>query len=84
VISPVVEIETLTRRFDAYTAVGSLTQTANSGEAFGSLGSETGKSAITDTLATRLPPSPGEARAGGFSIATQPVETRGAIGYLKK
>jgi ABC-type multidrug transport system ATPase subunit len=65
-------------------AVGSLTLTANSSEALGLLGSDTGTSTITDTLATRLQPSPGEARVGGFFITTQPVETCDAIFHLKK
>jgi hypothetical protein len=37
-----------------------------------------------NTLATRLPPSPGEARVGGFSITTQPAEITRAIGDQKK
>jgi hypothetical protein len=39
VSSPIVEIGSLTRRFGAFTAVGSLTMTANAGEVFGLLGS---------------------------------------------
>jgi ABC-2 type transport system ATP-binding protein len=78
VISPVVEIETLTRRFGTFTAVDSLTLVANAGEVFGLLGSNgAGKSTTIKMLTTLLPPSSGEARVGGFSITTQPVE----VGY---
>jgi ABC-2 type transport system ATP-binding protein len=83
VISPVVEIETLTRRFGTFTAVDSLTLVANAGEVFGLLGSNgAGKSTTIKMLTTLLPPSSGEARVGGFSITTQAVEVRRAIGYV--
>jgi len=83
VISPVVAIDILTRRFGAFTAVDSLTLAANAGEVFGLLGSNgAGKSTTIKMLTTLLPPSSGEARVGGFSITTQPVEVRRAIGYV--
>ena len=81
--SPVVEIEALTRRFGAFTAVGSLTLAANTREVFGLLGSNgAGKSTTIKMLATLLPPTSDEARVGGFSITAQPVEVRRAIGYV--
>ena len=81
--SPVVEIEALTRRFGAFAAVDSLTLAANAGEVFGLLGSNgAGKSTTIKMLTTLLPPTSGEARVGGFSITTQPVEVRRAIGYV--
>jgi ABC-2 type transport system ATP-binding protein len=83
VISPVVEIETLTHRFGPFTAVDSLTLSANAGEVFGLLGSNgAGKTTTIKMLTTLLPPSSGEARVGGFSITTQPVEVRRAICYV--
>ena len=81
--TPVVEIEKLSRRFGTFTAVDSLTLVANAGEVFGLLGSNgAGKSTTIKMLTTLLPPSSGEARVGGFSIKTQPVEVRRAIGYV--
>ena len=81
--SPVVEIETLTRRFGTFTAVDSLTLVANAGEVLGLLGSNgAGKSTTIKMLTTLLPPTSGEARVGGFSIIRQPVEVRRAIGYV--
>ena len=80
--SPIVEIESLTRRFGAFTAVDSLTLTANAGEVFGLLGSNgAGKSTTIKMLTTLLPPTSGEAHVGGFFITKQPVEVRRAIGY---
>lgn len=80
---PVVEIEKLSRRFGTFTAVDSLSLVANAGEVFGLLGSNgAGKSTTVKMLTTLLPPSSGEARVGGFSITTQPVEVRRAIGYV--
>ena len=82
-MTPIVEIESLTRRFGAFTAVDSLTITANTGEVFGLLGSNgAGKSTTIKMLTTLLPPTSGEARVGGFSITRQPVEVRRAIGYV--
>jgi ABC-2 type transport system ATP-binding protein len=53
------------------------------GRYFGLLGSNgAGKSTTIKMLTTLLPPSSGEARVGGFSITTQPVEVRRAIGYV--
>jgi ABC-2 type transport system ATP-binding protein len=81
--TPIVEIESLTRRFGAFTAVDSLSITANAGEVFGLLGSNgAGKSTTINMLTTLLPPTSGEARVGGFSITRQPVEVRRAIGYV--
>jgi ABC-2 type transport system ATP-binding protein len=78
-----VEIETLTRRFGAFTAVDSLTLVANVGEVFGLLGSNgAGKTTTIKMLTTLLPPSSGDARVGGFSITTRPVQVRRAIGYV--
>ena len=83
VTTPVVEIEKLSRRFGTFTAVDSLTLVANAGEVFGLLGSNgAGKSTTIKMLTTLLPPSSGEARVGGFSITTQPVEVRRTIGYV--
>ena len=82
-MGPIVEIESLTRRFGVFTAVDSLTITANAGEVFGLLGSNgAGKSTTIKMLTTLLPPTSGEARVGGFSITKEPVEVRRAIGYV--
>src|SRR5208337_5563727 len=79
----VLEIRNLTRRFGAFTAVDALTLSVNAGEVFGLLGSNgAGKTTTIKMLTTLLPPSSGEARVAGFSITTQAVGVRRAIGYV--
>jgi ABC-type dipeptide/oligopeptide/nickel transport system ATPase component len=79
----VLEIKNLTRRFGAFTAVDALTLSVNAGEVFGLLGSNgAGKTTTIKMLTTLLPPSSGEARVAGFSITTQAVGVRRAIGYV--
>ena len=79
----VLEIKGLTRCFGAITAVDALTLSVNAGEVFGLLGSNgAGKTTTIKMLATLLPPSSGEARVAGFSITTQAVSVRHAIGYV--
>lgn len=77
----VLDIKNLTRRFGAFTAVDSLTLSVNSGEVFGLLGSNgAGKTTTIKMLTTLLQPSSGEALVAGFSITSQAVGVRRAIG----
>jgi ABC-2 type transport system ATP-binding protein len=77
------DLEALTRRFGTHTAVDALTLSVNAGEVFGLLGSNgAGKTTTLKMLTTLLPPTSGEARVAGFSIATQAVDVRRAIGYV--
>ena len=79
----VLEIKNLTRRFGTFTAVDALTLSVNAGEVLGLLGSNgAGKTTIIKMLTTLLPPTSGEARVAGFSITTQSVGVRRAIGYV--
>ena len=77
----VLEITNLTRRLGDFTAVDALTLLVNAGEAFGLLGSNgAGKTTAIKMFTTLLPPTSGEARVAGFSIITQAVGVRRAIG----
>ena len=79
----VLDIKALTRRFGVFTAVDDLTLSVSAGEVFGLLGSNgAGKTTTIKMLTTLLPPSSGEARVAGFSITTQAVDVRRAIGYV--
>ena len=79
----VLEIKNLTRRFGAFTAVDALSLSINAGEVFGLLGSNgAGKTTTIKMLTTLLPPTSGEARVAGFSITTQAMGVRRAIGYV--
>ncbi len=79
----VLEITGLTRRFGKFTAVDALTLSVKAGEVFGLLGSNgAGKTTAIKMPTTLLPPTSGEARVVGFSITTQAVGVRRAIGYV--
>jgi len=79
----ILQINNLTRRFGAFSAVDALTLTVNAGEIFGLLGSNgAGKTTTIKMLTTLLPPSSGEAYVTGFSITTQSVGARRSIGYV--
>jgi len=68
----VLDLQGLTRRFGGLTAVDGLTHSVNAAEVFGLLGSNGDGKATTS----------GKAHVAGFSIATQVVEVRRAIGYV--
>lgn len=77
------EIDSLTRRFGALTAVDALTLSVEPGEVFGLLGPNgAGKSTAIKLLTTLLPPSAGEARVAGYSITRQATAVRRLIGYV--
>lgn len=79
----VLDIKSLTRRFGTFTAVDGLTLSVNAGEVFALLGSNgAGKTTTIKMLTTLLPPSSGDASVAGFSITTQAVDVRRAIGYV--
>jgi ABC-2 type transport system ATP-binding protein len=79
----VLEISALTRRFGTFTAVDSMNLSVHAGEIFGLLGSNgAGKTTTIKMLTTLLPPSSGEATVAGFSITSQAVDVRRAIGYV--
>jgi len=79
----VLDIKSLTRRFGAFTAVDDLTLSVNAGEVFALLGSNgAGKTTTIKMLTTLLPPSSGDASVAGFSIITEAVDVRRAIGYV--
>ena len=80
---PVLELEALTRRFGAFTAVAEVSLTVGAGEVFGLLGSNgAGKTTTIKMLTTLLPPTSGVARVAGHAITTEAVAVRRAIGYV--
>ena len=79
----ILDIRKLTRRFGTFAAVNDLSLAVDAGEVFGHLGSNgAGKTTTIKMLTTLLPPSSGEAFVAGFSITTQAVSVRRAIGYV--
>ena len=82
-INGIININNLSRHFGSFTAVESLTFSVNAGEVFGLLGSNgAGKTTTIKMLTTLLSPSSGDACVAGFSITTQAVCVRRAIGYV--
>jgi ABC-2 type transport system ATP-binding protein len=73
----------ITRRFDALTAVDSLSLSIKSGETFGLLGPNgAGKTTTIKMLVTLLPPSAGRAVIAGFDLPQRPGDVRRSIGYV--
>ncbi len=79
----ILELDGLTRRFAAITAVNHLTLTIEKGEMFALLGPNgAGKSTTIKMLTTLLPPSEGSARIDGLDIVRQAGSVRRIIGYV--
>lgn len=80
---PILDLQSLTRRFGSLIAVNSLCLSVDKGEMFGLLGPNgAGKSTTIKMLTTLLPPSEGTAFLGGFDIVRQPGAVRRIIGYV--
>ncbi|MBR0646861.1 ABC transporter ATP-binding protein [Roseomonas hellenica] len=78
-----IEIEHLTRRFGAFTAVDDVSFTVEKGEVLGFLGPNgAGKSTTMKMLAGFVTPTAGTARIAGHDIADAPVAAKRALGFL--
>ena len=79
----VIEIKNLTKKFEDFTAVDSLSLEINEGEIFGLLGPNgAGKTTTLSMLATLLPPTSGNAMINGFDIVKHPTSVRRCIGFV--
>jgi ABC-2 type transport system ATP-binding protein len=79
----ILEMQKLTRRFGALTAVDALTISVEPGEVFGLVGPNgAGKTTTIKMLTTLLPPTSGSARVAGYDITRQAAEVRRVIGYV--
>jgi len=82
-MSPLVEIENLSKRFGPIHAVEGVSFTVDRGDVLGFLGPNgAGKSTTMKMLTCFLPPSHGTARVGGHDIRRDPVKVRAGLGYL--
>ena len=80
---PLIEIKNLTKKFEDFTAVESLSLDINEGEIFGLLGPNgAGKTTTLSMLATLLPPTSGNASINGFDIVKHATEVRRSIGFV--
>jgi ABC-2 type transport system ATP-binding protein len=79
----VVVLESLTRRFGAEPAVAGLSFEVGRGELFGIVGPDgAGKTTTLRMLAGVLPPSSGDARILGVSVARDPERVKPHIAYM--
>jgi ABC-type multidrug transport system ATPase subunit len=84
-MSAAIEINGLTKRFGAVTAVDNLSLSVGSGEIFGFLGPNgSGKSTLIRMLCGLISPTAGEARVAGFDILTETDDIRQTIGYMSQ
>jgi len=80
---PVLDTQSLSRKFDDRLAVDGLSIAVETGEVFGLLGPNgAGKTTTIKMLTTLLPPTSGTARVAGFDIVRQAASVRRVIGYV--
>ncbi|MGE0043551.1 MAG: ATP-binding cassette domain-containing protein [Vicinamibacterales bacterium] len=80
-----IDVQHLTRRFGAFTAVNDLSFTVGRGEVFGFLGANgAGKSTTIRMLCGLLRPSAGTALVGGIDVAADPEGVKRRIGYMSQ
>ena len=81
--APLIEIEGLTKRFGAFTAVDRVSFTVARGEVLGFLGPNgAGKSTTMRMLAGFMNPTAGTARICGHDVQTDSVAARRTLGFL--
>jgi ABC-2 type transport system ATP-binding protein len=82
---PAIEVQHLTRRFGAFTAVEAISFEVAQGEIFGFLGANgAGKSTTIRMLCGLLAPTSGSATVGGYDVARQPEQVKAHIGYMSQ
>ncbi len=82
-MTPIVEIEGLSKRFGKRTAVDGLTLSIQSGEIFGLVGPNgAGKTTTMRMLVTLLRPDQGEMHVGGYSVRKSPRDVRRLLGFM--
>ncbi|MFB3886178.1 MAG: ABC transporter ATP-binding protein [Thermodesulfobacteriota bacterium] len=79
----IIETEGLTKRYDSYTAVNSLTLQIREGEVFGFLGPNgAGKTTTLLMFLGLTEPTSGRVRVAGFDPAREPLRVKEKVGYL--
>jgi ABC-2 type transport system ATP-binding protein len=82
-VEKLIEIEGLTKRFGAFTAVDGVSFSVSRGEVLGFLGPNgAGKSTTMKMLAGFVAPTAGTARLGGRDVQRETVAARRLLGYL--
>jgi ABC-2 type transport system ATP-binding protein len=79
----IIEVNNLTKKFEAMAAVDAISFFVSKGEIFGFLGPNgAGKSTTISMLATLLEPTSGEAKINGFNVKTDRNDVRKSIGLV--
>ena len=82
---PAVSLDHLTKRFDSFTAVDSISLSVPRGQIFGFLGPNgAGKSTTIRMLCGILAPTSGSGSVAGFDLATQAERIKENIGYMSQ
>ncbi len=84
-VMPIIEVDQLTRRFGAFTAVDAISFAVEGGEIFGFLGANgAGKTTAIRMLTGLLKPTAGRALVAGFDVYKQPEQIKQNIGYMSQ
>jgi len=82
---PAIELDGLTKRFGAFTAVDHVSMSVEQGEIFGFLGANgAGKSTAIRMLCGLLAPTEGTGRVLGIDVARDPEGVKRSIGYMSQ
>ena len=82
---PAIELDELTKRFGAFTAVDRMSMRVDSGEIFGFLGANgAGKSTVIRMLCGLLAPTAGTGLVLGIDVARDPEGVKRSIGYMSQ
>jgi ABC-2 type transport system ATP-binding protein len=78
-----IEVENITKKFGAFTAVDAISFDVAHGEIFGLLGPNgAGKSTLIRMLTTLIEPTSGTAHVNGYDVRESPSEVRESIGVI--
>ena len=81
----VIQVKELTKTFNDFTAVNSVSFEVCAGEVYGFLGANgAGKTTVIRMLCGLLEPTAGSARVAGFDTAAEPEEVKKRIGYMSQ
>jgi len=82
---PAIEVNDLTKKFGAFTAVDNISFDVKEGQIFGFLGANgAGKSTTIRMLSGLLAPTSGDAIVAGYNIATETEKVKRSIGYMSQ
>jgi len=82
---PIVEVESLVKRFGSFAAVDDISFQVQQGEIFGFLGANgAGKTTAMRILCGLLTPTSGKAKVCGYNVYTQSEQIKANIGYMSQ